>query len=170
MKRCVAAVLSLVLAALFTGCVGSSRTLPGTLGVTLTDSITSEHWDDHGGFHGDGTEYWQVELSQEDAAALEKTVQAQEGWHPLPVSEDGEVLLYGREWQEGTESFSAGPYLTGKDGKALLPQVEEGYWFFWDDQTHSPEPAGVLGRGSYNFTAAVYDTATRTLYCGKLDT
>lgn len=79
MKRRVAAVLSLVLAALFTGCVGSSRTLPGTLGVTLTDSITSEHWDDHGGFHGDGTEYWQVELSQEDAAALEKTVQAQEG-------------------------------------------------------------------------------------------
>ena len=161
--------LGVVALQFFWGGNEKSSPLPQVLGVVLTDSTLSGHWDEHG-WMGDGTEYWQVELSQEDAAALEKTVQTREGWHPLPVNEDGEALIYGREWQEGTESFSAGPYLTGKDGKALLPQVEEGYWFFWNDQTHSPETAGVLGRGSYNFTAAVYDTSTRTLYCGELDT
>lgn len=169
MKRCVSAVLALVLAALFTGCVGNARTLPGTLGVTLRDSTISEHWDDHGGM-SDGTQYWKVDLSQEDAAALEQTAQTREGWHTFPLTEDAEALLYGREWTEGSEERGAGPYLTGKDGKALLPQVEEGYWFFWDDQTRSPETTGVLGRGSYNFTAAVYDSTTHTLYCGELDT
>ena len=145
---------------LFWGGNEKSSPLPQVLGVTLTDSTLSEYWDEHG-WMGDGTQYWKVELSPTDAAALEQTAQTGEGWHALPVNEDGEVLLYGREL--------AGPYLTGKDGKALLPQVEEGCWFFWDDQTHSPE-TDVRGRGSYNFTAAVYDAQTRTLYCGELDT
>lgn len=160
MKRFFTVFLAGALALLCAGCVESRDSLPGTLGVTLTDSTLSEHWDEHG-WMGDGTQYWKVELSPTDAAALEQTAQTGEGWHALPVNEDGEVLLYGREL--------AGPYLTGKDGKALLPQVEEGYWFFWDDQTHSPE-TDVRGRGSYNFTAAVYDAQTRTLYCGELDT
>lgn len=172
MKKCVSAVLALVLAVLFTGCVGNARTLPGTLGVTLTDSTISEHWDDHGGM-SDGTQYWKVDLSQEDAAALEQTAQTGEGWHTFPLTGDANVLIYGTEGVEETSDgglISAGPYLTGKDGKALLPQVEEGYWFFWDDQTRSPEITGVLGRSSYNFTAAVYDSVTHTLYCGELDT
>ena len=160
MKRFFTVFLAGALALLCAGCVGSRDSLPGTLRVTLTDSTLSEHWDEHGCM-GDGTQYWKVELSPTDAAALEQTAQTGEGWHALPVNEDGEVLLYGREL--------AGPYLTGKDGKALLPRVEEGYWFFWDDQTHSPE-TDVRGRGSYNFTAAVYDAQTRTLYCGELDT
>lgn len=160
MKRFFTVFLAGALALLCAGCVGNRDSLPGTLGVTLTDSTLSEYWDEHG-WMGDGTQYWKVELSPTDAAALEQTAQTGEGWHALPVNEDGEVLLYGREL--------AGPYLTGKDGKALLPQVEEGYWFFWDDQTHSPE-TDVRGRGSYNFTAAVYDAQTRTLYCGELDT
>lgn len=160
MKRFFTVFLAGALALLCAGCVGNRDSLPGTLGVTLTDSTLSEYWDEHG-WMGDGTQYWKVELSPTDAAALEQTAQTGEGWHALPVNEDGEVLLYGREL--------AGPYLTGKDGKALLPQVEEGCWFFWDDQTHSPE-TDVRGRGSYNFTAAVYDAQTRTLYCGELDT
>ena len=161
MKRFITALLALAMVLLCAGCVGSRDSLPGTLGVTLTDSAISEHWDEHG-WMGDGTEYWKVELSPEDAAALEQTAQSEEGWHPLPANGDGEILVFGRE--------SFGFYLTGKDGKPLLPQVEEGYWFFWDDQTHSPETDGVLGRGSYNFTAAVYDAQTCTLYCGELDT
>ncbi|MGI6254286.1 MAG: hypothetical protein ACOYJZ_01510 [Acutalibacter sp.] len=169
MKRYAVTVLALLLALLCAGCMGSRNTLPESLGVTLTDSTMEEHWDDHGGM-SDGTQYWQVKLSQEDAAALEQTAQTKEGWHAFPVTEDAEALLYGREWIEGTEAHSAGPYLTGKDGEALLPQVEEGYWFFWDDQTDSYSTEGVLDRHSFNFTAAVYDSETKTLYCGELDT
>lgn len=161
MKRSITALLALAMVILCASCVGNRDSLPVTLGVTLTDSTISEHWDEHG-WMGDGTEYWKVELSPTDAAALEQTAQTGKGWNALPVNGDGEILLYGRE--------SVGFYLTGKDGEPLLPPVEEGYWFFWDDQTHSPETAGVLGRGSYNYTAAVYDAKTCTLYCGELDT
>ncbi len=153
--------LGVVVLQLFWGGNEKSSPLPQVLGVTLTDSTLSEHWDEHG-WMGDGTEYWKVELSPTDAAVLEQTAQTGKGWNALPVNGDGEILLYGRE--------SVGFYLTGKDGEPLLPPVEEGYWFFWDDQTHSPETAGVLGRGSYNYTAAVYDAKTCTLYCGELDT
>lgn len=169
MRKSGAVVLALLLAALCAGCGKAENVLPYALGVTLTDSTVAEHWDDHGAM-SDGTGYWRVELSQKDAAALEKQAQTGEGWHPLPVNEDVETLLYGWEWQEGSELFSAGPYLTGKDGNPLLPQVEDGYWFFYDDQTKSYETAGVLDRYSYNFIAAVYDKVAGVLYCGELDT
>ena len=56
------------------------------------------------------------------------------------------------------------------DGGPLFPKVEEGYWFFCDDQTESYTAQGVRERPSQNFTAAVYDSQSRTLYCGELDT
>lgn len=169
MKKSRAVVLALLLAVLCAGCRKAENVLPHALGVVLTDSTVAEHWDDHGAM-SDGTEYWRIELSQKDAATLEKQAQTGEGWHPLPVNEDVEALLYGREWQEDSEVFGAGPYLTQQDGNPLLPQVEEGYWFFYDDQTESYETAGVLDRHSYNFTAAVYDKVAGVLYCGEMDT
>lgn len=79
-------------------------------------------------------------------------------------------------WHGGIEKaqdgayISVNPYLTGKDGSPLFPKVEEGYWFFCDDQTESYTAQGVMERPSQNFTAAVYDSQSRTLYCGELDT
>ncbi len=64
MKRCAATVLALMFAALFTECAGASPILPGTLGVTLTDSTILEHWD--------GTQYWKAELSQKTAAVYDR--------------------------------------------------------------------------------------------------
>ena len=37
-------------------------------------------------------------------------------------------------------------------------------------QTESYTAQGVMERPSQNFTAAVYDSQSRTLYCGELDT
>ena len=169
MKRYTSAVLALLLAVLCAGCTGNRNSLPSSLGLPLKDSTAVEHWDDHGGM-SDGRGYWKVTLSDQDAAALDARVRSGKGWHTLPVNEDVETLLYGREWQEGIESFSAGPYLTGKDGTPLLPKAKEGYWFFRNDQTRSWETTEVLGRYSFNFTAAIYDSETQTLYCGELDT
>lgn len=168
-KKTLALFSALWLMLLCAGCKGEKVSLPEVLGVTLTDSNPVEYWDNHGAM-SDGVSYWKVELSQKDADALGERAQTGEGWHPLPVNEDMETLLYGRQWQEGTESFGSGPYLTDKDGQPLLPQVKEGYWFFYDDQTETYETAGVTERASLNITAAVYDSQTRTLTCGKLDT
>lgn len=173
MKKLTGILLALLLTLLCAGCMGTQNSLPRKLEVTLTDSTLEEHWDTHGGM-SDGTEYWQVKLSPEDAQALEARAEKGEGWHPLPVSEDMRILLYGTEsveWTSDGQVISQGPYLTDDStGEPLLPQVEEGYWFFCDDQTGSWETAGVLDRYSFNFTAAVYDRETQTLYCGELDT
>ena len=69
---------------------------------------------------------------------------------------------------------SIGPYITNDDGNALAPKVENGYYFFMDRQTDEDEDiyddSSVLGRSSYNFTVAVYDTDTDTMHYFKLDT
>ena len=112
-------------------------------------------------------------FSPEDAAEFEESLQTAQGWHALPLDNDVRYLLYGTEGMEEAQDgayISVNPYLTGKDGGPLFPQVEEGYWFFCDDQTESYTAQGVMERPSQNFTAAVYDSQSRTLYCGELDT
>lgn len=123
--------------------------------------------------YGDGTEYWEIAFSPEDAAEFEESLQTAQGWHALPLDNDVRYLLYGTEGIEKAQDgayISVNPYLTGKDGGPLFPQVEEGYWFFCDEQTESYTAQGVMERPSQNFTAAVYDSQSRTLYCGELDT
>lgn len=165
MKRTMLLCLALLLA-LWSAACGETVSLPKSLGVNASQGTVQDHWDDHGGFHGDGTAYWEIAFSPEEAAALEKSLQGAQGWQPLPVDGDAQALLYGAERQ----GHYSGPYLTGQDGEALLPPVEEGYWFFYNKQTDSYTAAGALNQPSLNFTAAVYDSRTRTLYCGELDT
>ena len=164
---CLAAALALCCAA-----CGETVSLPESLGVNASQGTVQDHWDDHGGM-SDGTEYWEIAFSPEDAAEFEESLQTAQGWHALPPDNDVRYLLYGTEGVEETSDgafLSASPYLTGEDGAPLFPPVEEGYWFFYDEQTESYTAQGVRERPSQNFTAAVYDSQSRTLYCGELDT
>ena len=158
--------LAFGLVQLFAGGWGEQASLPQELGLDGTLEKPAAFWDGHGGFHGDGTAYWEIAFSPEEAAALEISLQGAQGWQPLPLDGDAQGLLYGAERQ----GHYSGPYLTGQDGEALLPPVEEGYWFFYNKQTGSYTAQGVMERPSQNFTAAVYDSQSRTLYCGELDT
>lgn len=171
MKRTMLLCLALLLA-LWSAACGETVSLPESLGVNASQGTVQDHWDDHGGM-SDGTEYWEIVFSPEDAAEFEESLQTAQGWHALPLDNDVRYLLYGTEGigkaQDGAY-ISVNPYLTGKDGSPLFPQVEEGYWFFCDDQTESYTAQGVMERPSQNFTAAVYDSQSRTLYCGELDT
>ena len=165
--------LAFGLVQLFAGGWGEQASLPQELGLDGTLEKPAAFWDGHWGFHGDGTAYWEIAFSPEEAAALEKSLQTAQGWHALPLDNDVRYLLYGTEGIEKAQDgayISVNPYLTGKDGGPLFPQVEEGYWFFCDEQTESYTAQGVMERPSQNFTAAVYDSQSRTLYCGELDT
>lgn len=168
MKRFVGLCLALVLALCCVGCQRSAR-LPAVLGVDASHGTLEDHWDDHGGM-SDGTEYWEIAFSPEDAAGFEESLQTAQGWQALPLDQEAEILLYGMEFTADGQAVSAGPYLTGKDGGPLFPQVEEGYWFFYDDQTDSYTAQEVRERPSQNFTAALYDSQAHILYCGELDT
>ena len=158
--------------ACWAACQGDDA-LPAALGVGPELGQVADHWDDHGGMGNDGSAYWEVTFSPEEAAALEQALPAAEGWQPLPLSDEARRLLYGTDGMEETGEgafLSMSPYLTKQDGSPLFPQLEEGYWFFYDKQTGTYTAEGVKERPSCNFIAALYDPAAHTLYCGELDT
>ena len=63
---------------------------------------------------------------------------------------------------------SQGPYTS-----RTLPRVSEGYYFFRDrfPEAEDPtDPAGALERGAFNYTVALYDEQSRSLYYYEMDT
>lgn len=77
-------------------------------------------------------------------------------WHALPLTENlaGQV-----------------PRINGEAACAL--EAEKGYYYFRDrhsEAEHDWDEEPIMGRFSWNFTLAVYDTDTRTLHFLKLDT
>jgi hypothetical protein len=54
-----------------------------------------------------------------------------------------------------------------------IPQIKNGYWFFSDRHNKSTSPekdVDLFERRSFNFTLAIYDIDTNTLYYFELDT
>lgn len=118
--------------------------------------------DSHGGFHGDGERYMEFQFEDD---TFEDTIKEDNTWHALPVQEDAiEALLYGKT----IGSITYGPYL-----QSGMPKIEKGYYFFYDRHAESADPfdpSRVLGRSSLNFTVALYDAESDTLYFAEMDT
>lgn len=160
MKRILILCLALLL---LSGC-GADSDSRGTLrevakfcGMDTANAVTLEGMDSHGGFQGDGTSYLKLHFSQPPEFG--------EGWKALPMSENVTTLCYGIENEYG----HFGPYIDA----GLIPEVEHGYYLFYDRHSESDDPyddSGVLKRPSFNFTVAVYDTDTNILYYVKEDT
>lgn len=109
--------------------------------------------DGHGGFHNDGI--LRVTLAFEDDR-LEKSLSWNEKWRELPLPEAMGVLLEGLP-----EQFQP-------EGEML-----SGYYFFQDrhsQATDRSDAAAAAQRHSINFTVAIYDCETRTLYYCEADT
>lgn len=138
------------------------------LNLELSAGSKVSSYDTHSG-NGDGTSC--IVLSFQDDAVLEQ-IQASDAWHPLPVDQNTQVLVYGFSEETGEASYQIGPYLTDDSGNPLVPEVQNGYYFFLDRQAENGKAPGsdILNRGSFNFTFGLYDTDTDTLYCCELDT
>ena len=159
-------ILSLVLAAvlLISGCTMMNKqvNIADALSVKLPEAVEDTHRDSHGGgFEGDGL---QVTVLKFDSDVLKD--QLGDGWHPLALSENINLLFYGRD---GKQSF-----LSVDKSQPLLPAADEleGYWFFMDRHEDAEDPyddGGYLLRDSYHFTAAIFDTNTNTLYFVRCD-
>ena len=151
-----------------TGCAGGEeeawKQAREVLGISEVGGTVISDEDSHGGFHGDGISLLTVAFS--DTSFLE-AVESSEEWKALPADQTVQALLYGVSWEDG----QIGPYLTDEEGNALIPAVQEGYYWLKDRQT-SEEADGValLDRASINCTVAVYDTKTNELYYATLDT
>lgn len=145
--------------------VSQALGVDASAGEVITDSDT------HGGFNGDGLEY--IVLFFSDGNLL-KEAETSDAWHPLPLNDNLTALVYGLTYEEEEGVLvSIGPYLSDGSGEPLIPEIQNGYVFFQDRHSQSTDPqddSRVLERGSFNFTLAIYDSDTGTLYFCQLDT
>lgn len=131
-------------------------------GFREKDFSVVEQEDSHGGFHGDGTAYVILDCSQNREKALELIAD----WNALPLSENLNLMFYGGERDGVYYDFDLAQ-------QANMPKVEHGFYYFQDRHRKSADSssdADIFDRGSYNFSLAVYDSATDRLYYFELDT
>ena len=155
-KRTILIIAVCITAFVLAGCSGNNslKSFSNECGVDLSEGRIILEEDNHGGFHGDGFSLLVADYSQTTSVADE--ILASEIWHRLPLSENLAVFVYQ-------------PY----DENLKIPQVENGCYYFYDRHDEATDPyddSDLFSRYSFNFTFAVYDLDTETLYLCKYDT
>lgn len=138
--------------------------------IDVSNGTIVNDTDSHGGFHGDGLRVAQI--SFDDDTILEE-IENSDHWSTMPLSENITALVYGIAYEEENSEKSVGPYLTDEEGKTVIPEIQNGYYYFYDRHPECKEPyedMDVLGRGSFNFILALYDTDNKVLYYVEFDT
>lgn len=155
MKKGFALVLTaalLALSACGTGDPGNE--ISRVLDIDLTGGKEVSSFDTHGGFHGDGTSC--VVIRFEDDTVLEE-IGSRADWKAFPLDETVRTLVY-----------RVSDLLHDENGDPLVPEIQNGYYLLID--RHGDKSQDILNRASFNFTLALYDADTDTLYYCKLDT
>lgn len=125
-------------------------------GIDIPFGAPMKSVDTHGGFHGDGATW--VSVGFTSGKNPTEQIKNNPDWKPLPLDEVAEVLAHDLKIQLG-------------DGEAtLMPEVENGYYIVIDRHSQKNENDDILGRASYNFTMAIYDTDANILYYCEFDT
>ena len=164
MKRMLAFFSALLMAAQLAGCAprpsaGVKGEFSRTLGVNLTDGHTVEEEDTHGGFLGDGDTTLILTFTGENRTALEEEIAETDGWKALPLTENLNQAVYEERFGDLFED---------------VPQdLTDGWYYFLDRHSEAEDPkddSGLFGRGSFNFTLAIYDKGSGVLYCYEMDT
>lgn len=116
------------------------------LELELPTAQTTDTYDDHGGFHGDGLLHTELTFSPEDGARVEEAVSHHPSgrWNPFPMDDKMESFLY-----RGGAAELAG---------WTVP--ERGWWYLLDRQ--EDREGSMFQRSSFNYTLAVYDSAAAT--------
>lgn len=126
-----------------------------SIGIDLSAGELVSTYDDHGGFHGDGTTCTIIQFP--DDAFLEEIEEAGT-WQAFPPDEAVNQLLYGNYLYDAQTQEN------------FVPPIENGYYLLKDRNTEAAEQPNIMARHSFNFDLAVYDTDNRTLYYLVLDT
>ena len=163
--------LTLLLLFTMTGCGVEKKNsvlsdISKEIGVDVVAGEVISESDTHGGFHGDGDT---VIVLQIDDTSFSNLIKENEEWNAMPLTENLTALVYGLH----TETSSIGPMIHPGDNISVVPEIENGYYYFRDRHYQSKDPkddTDVLSRASYNFTIAIYDTDTNILYYLELDT
>lgn len=165
MKKMIVSVFLLVL--LLTGCNSNSERddISKAIGIDVSEGIETFRYDSGSSFHGDGT--FCIGLKFENDKILE-AISNDERWDSFPLDDITQVLVYGKTFETESEIRVEGPYLTGENGNALLPEINNGHYRLIDRQ--EDDGRDILSRESMNFTLMIYDEENKTLYYCEMDT
>lgn len=167
MKRIVLIIATAICAVCLFGCSGSkSNQVDDSFGFVKEDFEITEEKDSHGGFVGDGDYYLILDCSKNQ----EKVDEIISDWEALPLSENLELIMYG-----GTKDGTTYSYELYKIGN--FPKIENGYYKFIDRNSNVSKESGdasddsnLFKRHSFNFSIAMYDSDTKTMYYLEFDT
>lgn len=159
-------ILAALILLLLSACAsrGPEGDIANQLGIDISGGELISYTDDRGGFPYEGSRY--AVLRFRDGSAAEQ-IEESPLWASLPLSETAHALIYGG----GSDTYSIGPLVSDGEGNALIPPVEEGWYFLADRQARGGSPGPeMLSRASFNFTLGLYDSESDTLYFYTLDT
>ena len=153
------------------GARGALDEIAGALELDLSGCEVVSSWDGHGGFHGDGTAFAELDCSGGGVLAQ---IEESGAWRAFPLDRTAQALAYGVTEERGTERtgitvYQTGPYLTDGEGEPLVPEIRAGWYRLIDRHAQAGE-TDLLDRASLNFTLALYDMDTDTLYYFEMDT
>jgi len=163
--------LVMVLLLIMTGCRAEKTNnvlseISKTIGVDVSAGEVMSESDTHGGFHGDGDTVVVIQFAD---TSFSDQIKDNEEWNAMPLTENLTALVYGIH----TETSSIGPMIHSGDNVPVVPEIENGYYYFRDRHSQSTDPkddTNVLNRASYNFTIAIFDVDANILYYLELDT
>ena len=128
-------------------------------GLDISGSTIVSIEDTHGGFHGDG----ELIVIFDCTEIADSVVEQMENWKTMPMTDNLQRLMYGGD----------GDHTVGIGGSVGIPQIEKGYYFFWDRHSESSDPTSdseLNSRHSWNFTLLLYDADHSLLYLFEFDT
>ena len=155
-------IATIIVCIIFSFCsiVGSGQT--ECFGFKTSVFAVIEEADTHGGFHGDGSYYLILDCSEKREQATELI----KDWTPFPLSENLQLIMYGGE-KDGVV------YGYNLVEKAHWPIINNGVYKFVDRHSEAGDKSddtNIFNRYSFNFSIAVYDLDTNTLYYFEFDT
>ena len=168
MKRIFCLLMSFILVFCFSGCSGTDSKLEKHLELDFPDITEISEKDTHGGFHGDGELFIKIKFKDN---SLEEQLKE---WKQFPLTENLEKAVYGCTENIGEdEEITFASLFSDENGISKIPQIENGYYYFYDRYSESTDPeddSELFSRYSWNFSLAIYDCDNSTLYYMELDT
>ena len=157
--------VSLLVIFMMTSCT-TNYEISKALVIDVSSVAIVRQYDTHGGFHNDGITYIEYDCSNQ---SFEDVINKNDKWKKLPLSDNLEALVYGRN--DG--GLIVGPFLTDEeDGNTLFPFIKNGYYFFEDKEPkdeNTQNGPGFLNRRAFNFVIAIYDIDSQKLYYSEFD-
>ena len=169
-KRALSLILAFLGIFLLTACGGTAseaERISKRIDLSVDGGNVEIFTDSHGGFLGDGETYAKVTFS--DETFCDKIKQSSK-WSALPLTEALNIVVYGGEMKNG---YSRDSFIVDEEDRLLIPTINNGYYFFKDrhsESKDSKDDTSLFERNSLNFTLAIYDIDSKTLYFYEIDT